>query len=70
MKTEIIKSDRIAKMKFVVQCYISDVKGAVVRISEYSFEQLEAAYIQACKFYNGVLPVPDNGHYEDYTEIL
>jgi hypothetical protein len=61
----------IAQMKYVVQCYISDMKGQVVKIQDYKSEAdfwaLEYAYTKACEFYNDVLPVPDNGRYEDYT---
>lgn len=61
------KSNRIAQMKYVVQCYISDVKGQVVKVSTFTNDQLESAYAKACEFYGEILPVPDNGRYEDYT---
>lgn len=56
-----------AKMKYVVQCYISDKTGTVVKITDFTAEQLNAAYEKACAFYGAVLPSPDNGSYEDYT---
>jgi hypothetical protein len=65
--TALINSSTVAQMKYVVQCFISDKTGRVVRISEYTPEQLEAAYVKACEFYGAVLPVPDNGRYEDYV---
>lgn len=67
METTVIKGSEIAKMKYVVQCYISDKKGMVVRISDYSPEQLEMAYQTACEWYGDILPCPDNGRYEDYV---
>lgn len=54
----------IEKMKYVVQCYISDTTGKVVKIADYKSEEefwaLEFAYTKACEFYGDVLPVPDN----------
>jgi hypothetical protein len=61
------QSNQVAKMKYVVTCFISDKTGRVVRISDYTFEQLEFAYRQACEWYGNVLPVPDNGRYQDYV---
>lgn len=61
----------MARMKYVVQCFISDTKGQVVRIADYKSEEdfwaLEYAYTKACEFYGDTLPVPDNGRYEDYV---
>lgn len=67
MKTAIDKSSKIAQMKYVVQCYISDMTGASVRVKDFTYQQLELAFENACRFYNGILPVPDNGLYFDYT---
>lgn len=69
---EMIKTTSIvAKMKYVVQCYISDTKGQIVKIANYKSEEdfwaLEYAYTKACEHYGDILPVPDNGRYEDYT---
>lgn len=67
---QITKSNTIAKMKYVIQCFISDKTGNVVKVGDYQSENdfwaLEYAYTKACEFYNDVLPVPDNGRYEDY----
>lgn len=65
--TAIVNNSMTAKMKYVVQCFISDRTGRVVRISEYTPEQLGVAYDKACAFYGDVLPVPDSGRYEDYV---
>lgn len=56
-----------AQMRYVVQCFISDQTGRVVRIKEYTTEQLMFAYQKAVAFYGDVLPVPDNGNYQDYV---
>lgn len=64
---EIIKSNKVAQMKYVVGCYISDKTGRVVRINDYTAEQLEYAYQVACEWYGAILPCPDNGRYEDYV---
>jgi nickel-dependent lactate racemase len=64
---EMIKSSEIAKMKYVVQCYVSDKKGIVMSIADFTQDQLESAFQKACEFYNDVLPVPDNGRYQDYV---
>jgi len=61
----------IHQMKYVVQCYISDMTGQVVNIQDYKSESdfwaLEYAYTKACEFYGDVLPVPDNGNYSLYV---
>lgn len=57
----------IAQMKYVIQCYISDMRGSWIRISNYDIDKLKLAYEKACEFYGAVLPVPDKGRYEDYT---
>lgn len=54
------------KMRYVVTCYISDMTGRVVRIQNYTTEQLMFAYQKACEWYGDVLPVPDNGNYAQY----
>lgn len=63
----LINTSEIAKMKYVVQCYISDKKGIIVRITDFNLNQLETAYNDAVKFYGNFLPVPDNGNYKNYT---
>lgn len=70
----VIKGDTVAKMKYVVQCFISDKTGRVLMISGYTAEQLEYAYQKACEWYAEtckggplVLPCPDNGRYQDYV---
>ncbi len=67
MKTTVIKGSEVAKMKYVVQCFISDKKGAVVRIDGWDSNRLKTAFQIACKFYGDNLPCPDNGRYEDYV---
>lgn len=61
------KSNIIAKMKYVVQCFISDKTGRLVVIEDYKTEEdfwaLEYAYTKACEFYGDNLPCPDNGNY-------
>lgn len=61
------KSKIFIKMIYVVQCFISDKTGTVVKITDFTTEQLNSAYEKACSFYGAVLPSPDNGRYEDYT---
>lgn len=63
-----LAKNEIAKMKYVVQCYISDVTTKVVMISDFTMEQLEFAYAKACEYYGPVLPCPDNGRYQDYVK--
>lgn len=71
MENAVTKTSIIDQMRYVVQCYISDTKGQVVRIENYKTEEdfwaLEYAYTKACEFYNDILPVPDNGRYIDYV---
>lgn len=54
-------------MKYVVQCYLSDKTGQVVKITDFTMDQLILAYESACAFYSNVLPCPDNGNFDDYT---
>lgn len=65
---DLIKSSKTAMMKYVVQCYISDMRGIVIVISDFTSDQLESTFAKACAFYGNILPVPDNGRYEDYVK--
>jgi hypothetical protein len=53
--------------RYVISCFISDRTGRIVRIANYTTEQLDAAFKKACEWYGNVLPVPDNGRYQDYV---
>lgn len=57
----------LAKMKYVVQCYISDKTGQSIKIADFTSDQLNAAYAKACQFYGDLMPRPDSGRYEDYS---
>lgn len=61
----------VDKMRYVVQCFISDSTGRSVKVARYKSEQdfwaLEFAYTKACEFYGDKLPCPDNGCYQDYV---
>ena len=56
-------------MLYVVQCYISDVKGQVVRITRDNLNGLDRAYKVACEYYGETLinVRPDNGSFSDYV---
>ncbi len=59
----------IDEMLYVVQCYISDVKGQVVRITRDNLNGLDRAYKVACEYYGETLinVRPDNGRFSDYV---
>lgn len=53
--------------RYVINCFISDRTGRVVKVTDYTNEQLDFAFQKACEWYGNVLPVPDNGRYQDYV---
>jgi len=62
-----IMNEDFSGIRYVVQCYISDKTGKVVTIDKFTVEQILFAYRKAVEYYKGVLPVPDNGEYKNYT---